>query len=645
MVNFPNCRILCSCLLLSLCAATPSQADLRRAGETFGVIAAPARGSAVAYDSRNQVYLLVSSQGVVRGRFVTADGTPVGEAFVIQASGNYTHFPRVAYSPDAHGGAGGFLVTWHESDQPGGSTSIHGRIAAYPGALVTADVILGNDRSWWEAGPAVAYASGSREFLVVWRGRFGGANDITAARVNNAGQLVANFQITATGDYEDNASVAYNPHNDEFLVSYANYTTFAAVASQRVQAGTGQLLGPPIVLVQTGGTYITDTAFNEATNQFLVAWYQLPAGNVSGRLVDAGGALQGNILLLSSRYRANDGLSVAYNSVSESFLLASMDPFTAENGGVHLNGAAVPENSGVQFTGSGGTGNFYPRLAANANAPEWLLSTARSFTQTVAQRLQTDKGKGRTAPPPAPPTAPATRLVVDVPVSGGTYAGRVLVQGWAVDTAATSGTGVDAVHVWAFPAGGGAGIMVGAATMGLARLDVAAHLGSSRFTNSGYQIVARLAPGTYDIGVYARSTVANAFNTVKVIRVVVTPPPSEPRMVVDSPTVNQDVSQNVVVSGWAVDLAGAAGSSVDAVHVWAYPLVGDGHGAPTFVGVATVGVPRGDVAAAFGMPQLGASGFALSASVPRGYYDLVVFARSTVTGTFNNWIIVRIRVL
>jgi hypothetical protein len=400
--------------------------------------------------------------------------------------------------------------------------------------------------------------------------------------------------------------------------------------------------------VQTGGTYITDTAFNEATNQFLVAWYQLPAANVSGRLVDAGGALQGNILLLSSRYRANDGLSVAYNSVSESFLLASMDPFTVENGGVHLNGAAVPENSGVQFTGSGGTGNFYPRLAANANAPEWLLSTARSFTQTVAQRLQTDAGGGRTPPPPAPPTAPATRLVVDVPVSGGTYPGRVLVQGWAIDTAATSGTGVDAVHVWAFPAGGGAAMMVGAATMGLARLDVAAHLGSSRFTNSGYQIVARLAPGTYDIGVYARSTVANAFNTVKVIRVVVTSPPSEPRMVVDSPAVNQNVpccAPTLLVSGWAVDLTGAAGSGVDAVHVWAYPLVPGGHGAPQFVGVATLGVPRGDVAAAFGMPQLAPSGYVLSGTLPRGEYDVVVFARSTVTGTFNNWIIVRIRVV
>ena len=181
--------------------------------------------------------------------------------------------------------------------------------------------------------------------------------------------------------------------------------------------------------------------------------------------------------------------------------------------------------------------------------------------------------------------------------------------------------------------------------MGLARLDVAAYLGSSRFTNSGYQIVARLPPGTYDIGVYARSTVANAFNTVKVVRVVVTPPASEPRMVVDSPAVDQMVSQNVLVSGWAADLTGDAGSGVDAVHVWAYPLVGDGHGAPTFVGVATMGVPRGDVAAAFGMPRLGASGYALSAPLPRGYYDLVVFARSTVTGTFNNWIIVRIRVL
>jgi hypothetical protein len=35
----------------------------------------------------------------------------------------------------------------------------------------------------------------------------------------------------------------------------------------------------------------------------------------------------------------------------------------------------------------------------------------------------------------------------------------------------------------------------------------------------------------------------------------------------------------------------------------------------------------------------------LSGALPRGDYDLVIFARSTVTGTFNNWRMVRIRIV
>jgi hypothetical protein len=43
-----------------------------------------------------------------------------------------------------------------------------------------------------------------------------------------------------------------------------------------------------------------------------------------------------------------------------------------------------------------------------------------------------------------------------------------------------------------------------------------------RFTNSGYGIIVTgLAPGTYDIAVFAFSTVANNFTPAKVVRVVV----------------------------------------------------------------------------------------------------------------------------
>ena len=59
---------------------------------------------------------------------------------------------------------------------------------------------------------------------------------------------------------------------------------------------------------------------------------------------------------------------------------------------------------------------------------------------------------------------PGALVTLESPVAGG--AGSPLeVCGWAVDGAATSGTGMDAVHVWAYPAAGNP-VFLGVATYG-----------------------------------------------------------------------------------------------------------------------------------------------------------------------------------
>ena len=90
---------------------------------------------------------------------------------------------------------------------------------------------------------------------------------------------------------------------------------------------------------------------------------------------------------------------------------------------------------------------------------------------------------------------------------------RSRIAGWAVDLAATSGTGVDTVHVWATPTDGGAATFLGVADYGFARPDVGTAVGNHQFDNCGFSLVGggSLAPGTYTISVYGHSTVANAF--------------------------------------------------------------------------------------------------------------------------------------
>ena len=146
--------------------------------------------------------------------------------------------------------------------------------------------------------------------------------------------------------------------------------------------------------------------------------------------------------------------------------------------------------------------------------------------------------------------------------------------------------------------------------------------------------------GTYDF-VFVRQSGGRAIAR-REVRVVLAPKGSGhvgTQVVIDTPRSQQDVAQPFVLGGWAADLDAAAGTGIDAIHVWAYPLTG---GAPVFLGAATYGGARPDVAAVHG-DQFSDTGFGLAVQglVP-GNYDLAVFAWSAVSGGFVPARIVRI---
>ena len=95
------------------------------------------------------------------------------------------------------------------------------------------------------------------------------------------------------------------------------------------------------------------------------------------------------------------------------------------------------------------------------------------------------------------------------------------IAGWAIDADADAGTGVDTLHVWAYPLDGEAPIFLGATAYGGERPDVGTIFGE-RFTPSGYSLtVDGLTPRSYDLAVFAWSTVQGGFVPAKVVRVTV----------------------------------------------------------------------------------------------------------------------------
>jgi hypothetical protein len=250
-------------------------------------------------------------------------------------------------------------------------------------------------------------------------------------------------------------------------------------------------------------------------------------------------------------------------------------------------------------------------------------------------------------------TIPATgtsqsMLTVDRPFAGSVLPSDLLLSGWSIDRAATTGTGIDAVHVYAYrnPGSGAAPTFLGVASYGGSRPDVGAAYGS-RFANSGFSLpVVGLAVGTYDLAFYGRSTVTGTFNVVQTRRVTIStaPPITGPAAAIGLPAPNATVRTWLSIGGWALDVRSTSGPGMDVVQVWGYPNPGSGQ-TPVFIGNAQYGIVRQDVANAFGNNRYRTSGFYMDVmSMPAGVWDIVVMPRSTVTGAFEIARVTRITV-
>jgi hypothetical protein len=115
------------------------------------------------------------------------------------------------------------------------------------------------------------------------------------------------------------------------------------------------------------------------------------------------------------------------------------------------------------------------------------------------------------------------QMSIDGPPDGSSVSEPFTVWGWAIDSAAEKGTGVDAVQIWAFTTRGNVeyAILLGEATYGLARDDVALAFGK-QFLNAGFalEVSAKLS-GTYEIVAHARSTATGVFDQMKSVKVTI----------------------------------------------------------------------------------------------------------------------------
>src|ERR1700733_12460628 len=166
-------------MFATFAATLPAFAQLSRVGPTQALGLNPFQlASDVAYDAGNNLYLIVGAAGNAVSSFTgvfanAAGGAATAPVHMPCGAAMYCFAPRARYSQDLRGGAGGFLVTWHENDFPpaAGINSVHATIVWYSNGTLA---YSGDNRlsdwaelgSYWVDGAALAYSRTSQHILV-----------------------------------------------------------------------------------------------------------------------------------------------------------------------------------------------------------------------------------------------------------------------------------------------------------------------------------------------------------------------------------------------------------------------------------------------------------------------------------------------
>jgi len=384
-----------------LLAPSPAAAQLSRAGVTKQLVPGALLFGDVAHDPRNDVYLSVMAWGPVFAAFANSSGDVISTLTAGPAiPGGFANNPRVAYGPDLNGGAGGFLVTWHESTT--GPNFVHSAVVSYPGGVVAIDpggvTISGGALSTPNGGgPSIAYSPEAKKFLVTWTGD---GWTVRGRLVNGVTGAAEGGVITVGPVNTHDPAVAWNPQTQEFGVGFAGFGAYVALARVNTAGGVIPASGP---FGQSTGTYNTAVAVN-AAGHYVLGW-AAPGGAFSMELDSSGTPLAGFPTLISSLLGTPTSFAFALNPVSGTILAVSEGVGTREVPGVEMNSSGVPLGTAVPLTdGAGATGaggSYAPRVGARQTGKQWSISYSRfnGGYSLASQIVATGSGADPVGPP------------------------------------------------------------------------------------------------------------------------------------------------------------------------------------------------------------------------------------------------------
>ncbi|HYT74859.1 MAG TPA: hypothetical protein VEL79_08945, partial [Vicinamibacterales bacterium] len=322
---------------------------------------------------------------------------------IYDGTSGFGHMPRARYSPDVSngiGGSGGFLVVW-DNGIAVGFNSVRGRTVSYAAGaahvvsgLQTISNVIGSvadspDSVFMENRPTIAYSRSSGRFLVAW----------TTEKFGIQGRLLdANgTPLFAVVSYESGVSrdpaLTWNPATNEFGMANSSFNGTASAQFRRIRPSDGVAFGRNTFGFSATGTFATGIDVN-SLNQYVMTWGVSP-GTYSS-MFDMNGTQLTSPTFVASTLGGDLSMGLAYNPVSNSFLVVSSSWVSYDVGAVELgsNGAAKTSTTIVTSGASIAKPSFYPLVTSRTSTNQWNVIHSRGFLDARNQIVTTGGAGG-----------------------------------------------------------------------------------------------------------------------------------------------------------------------------------------------------------------------------------------------------------
>jgi hypothetical protein len=330
-----------------------------------------------------------------------------GAIALTQAPGDQT-WPAVSFDPIAHQ----YLVVWQDGrDEITYATDIYGqRVLAGDEFLNLAGQgnIVICQAPYEQDTPAVAYSETSHQFLAVWQdGRDGQWDHLYGQRVWWLGLLLGNeLAIAAPANPQEMPAVAYNSDDHEYLAVWVDERLDVAhIFGQRFSHEGLPLGGFQQIVWSTTDKTHPSVAYNSHDHEYLVVWAN-QHHNIYGQRLSAQGSAIGDAFLLFNQTGVRGEPVVAYNSTDNEYLVVYTKGGANED---DLCGALVAADGGLLWSdvsiSGGASDQFHADVAYDATHNEYLIvwETEEDDDGDIYGRYMQANGE-----------MPSTRVVVSV---------------------------------------------------------------------------------------------------------------------------------------------------------------------------------------------------------------------------------------